>query len=65
MKDKTLPTIHITGAGVISVDSSKMFATAKGKLQLLELKKIHDTLKQKRSRRFRALAREESASLKQ
>jgi len=46
---------HISGAGVVSVDSSKMFSSAKGKKQLDALKKIHEYRK-KRAKALKLLA---------
>lgn len=47
MGNKSTPTIRISGAGVVSVDSSQMFSSAKGKQQIDELKKIHEHRKKR------------------
>jgi len=47
MGNKSIATIHISGAGVVSVDSSQMFSSAKGKKQLDALKKIHEHRKKR------------------
>jgi len=46
--DKTIPVMYISGAGVISVESSEIFSSEKGKRQLDTLKRIHERRKQKR-----------------